>query len=144
VTQNPRNSCLILPVQSGSMMPYLHPGGRVRIECAGVVRARPGDIIVFRESDILVAHRLLFRLSLGRHCYLYQKGDAAGIGHWVKEKQVIGLVTISTDADGTLLYERSTHDSAARWSILALIIRAVLARARSVLKTLVADRSEKR
>jgi hypothetical protein len=136
VKPNPRKSCLILPVLSGSMMPYLRPGGRVFIECAGADRARPGDIIVFHESNILVAHRLLFRLTLGRHCWLYQRGDTAGVGRWVKQKQLVGVVAESVDADGNPLYVRSTHESAGRCGILALIVRAVLARARSVLRTL--------
>jgi hypothetical protein len=144
VTHNPKNSCLTLPVLSGSMLPCLRPGGRVCIECAGSARARAGDIIVFREADRLIAHRLLVRLSLGRRSYLFQMGDAAGMGYWVQEKQVVGVVTMSTDTDGTLLYVRSSNNRAARRSILAPIIRAFLAPARSVLRTLIADGSEKR
>ena len=117
------------------MIPCLRPGGRVRIECSGADRARPGDIIVFRDSDQLVAHRLVFRLGLGRYGYLYQRGDAEGTGSWVRERQVVGLVTVSTDADGVLLYERGSR-AADRWSILAFVVRAVLAHARSALRSL--------
>jgi len=126
------------------MMPYLRPGGHVRIECDGADRARPGEIIVFHEADRLVAHRLLVRLGLGRRRYLYQRGDAAGIGHWVREKQVLGVVTTSTDVDGTILYVRGRHDPAARRAVSAHIFRAVLAQARSVLRTLVAIARAKR
>ena len=144
MTQSSRNSCLVLPVLSGSMRPYLRAGGQIRIDCAAADRARPGDIIVFHEAGRLIAHRLLLRLRLGRRRYLYQRGDAAGIGHWVREKQVLGVVTTSTDVDGTILYVRGRHDPAARRAVSAHIFRAVLAQARSVLRTLVAIARAKR
>ena len=126
------------------MMPYLRPGGHVRIECDGADRARPGEIIVFHEADRLVAHRLLVRLGLGRRRYLYQRGDAAGIGSWVREHQVLGVVTVSTDAGGKVLYERSRNDPVSRRHIALLIARAVQAHARSILGTLVTGGRERR
>ena len=136
VKSNLRSGCLTLQVLSGSMMPHLRPGGQVCIECAGTVRTRPGDIIVFHEADRLVAHRLLVRLCLGRRWCGYQRGDAAGIGHWVLARQVLGVVTVSTAADGTVLYVRNRIASVSRRHIALLIARAVLARARLVLRTL--------
>jgi hypothetical protein len=136
VKSDPRDGCLTLPVLSGSMMPYLRPGGRVRIACDGADRARPGDVIVFHEADRLIAHRLLVRLGRGRRWCGYQRGDAAGVGHWVFARQVLGVVTESTAAEGTILYVRSGSRTVSRRRIAVLIARAVLARAASVLRTL--------
>ena len=129
-----RSSSMTLPVLSGSMMPFLHPGGEVLVECTPSGKCHLGDIIVFRETDKLVAHRVLFRLRLGNHCYLYQKGDAAGIGHWVRDDRMIGVVTRSTDANGTELYLRGKHNQTERHRIYVLLVRDVLTRAKSVIK----------
>jgi len=127
---------LILPVLSGSMLPYLRPGGRVLVECLATGKCHLGDIIVFREADKLVAHRLLFRLRLGNRLYLYQKGDATGNGHWIREEQMVGVVTISLAADGTNVYLRREHYQALRNSIYMHLFRDLLARLRSLLRRL--------
>ena len=103
----PQKTSLELPVLSGSMAPFLKPGGRILMDCSLPAEPRPGDIIVFHEAGRLVAHRLVLRLRLPGNCLLYQRGDSGGAGHWVREKQVIGVVQTSRDADGTLLYERA-------------------------------------
>jgi len=126
------DSCLTLPVLSGSMMPYLRPGGRVLVECAAAGRCNLGDIIVFRNADKLVAHRLLFRLRVGNRRYLYQKGDAAGTGYWVREDQMVGVVTTSVAADGTHVYRRGEHCQALLNTICTHLFRDLLARLRSL------------
>jgi hypothetical protein len=141
--QGSPNNCLVLPVLSGSMMPYVSPGGHICIECSAG-RPRLGDILVFRESEKLVAHRLLCRMSLGRRRFLYQRGDAAGVGRWIEEKQVLGVVTKSTDAAGTVLYVRRWNQLAGHHSLFTHIFRAVLVWTKSVLRGLVANRSVRR
>ena len=106
------------------------------MECVPAVKYHPGDIIVFRESGRLIAHRLLFRLQLGRRLYLYQKGDSAGIGHWVRDNKMVGVVTSSTDADGTYSYLRGKYNQAAGSSVYVHLLRDFLARARLAIKAL--------
>jgi hypothetical protein len=73
-----------------------------------------GDIVVFREGFRLVAHRQLFRLSMGTHAVVYQKGDANSLGGFVVGKQVVGVVTEARDARGSLTYSRSLKRGQAR------------------------------
>lgn len=129
------------------MMPHLPPGGAICVDCAPSLRPRLGDIIVFREEDRLVAHRLLLRLRLGRRCYLYQKGDAARVGRWVPEARLVGVVTSATGAGGEPVYLRGAGPGAQRGRVYRQLLRDLRARGRLLLRTVAgrgADRGEAR
>jgi hypothetical protein len=64
----------------------------------------------------LVAHRQLFRLFVGRHAVVYQKGDANPLGGFVVGKQIVGIVTEARDARGALAYSRASIRAEARMS----------------------------
>lgn len=127
---------LTLPIISGSMMPFLCPGGKVRVECVPANKCHLGDIMVFKEPDRLIAHRVLFCFRLGRRRFFYQKGDSAGTGYWVQGNQMIGVVTHSLDAEGTQRYLRERDGAAARCSIYTHLWRDLVTRARMTVKAL--------
>jgi hypothetical protein len=105
---------ITLPILSGSMGPHLPPGGTIRVLGCPWSEAISGDVVVFREGFRLVAHRQLFRLSVGTHAVVYQKGDANSLGGFVVGKQVVGVVTEARDARGSLTYSRSPKRGQAR------------------------------
>lgn len=131
-----QTEAMILPVLSGSMLPYLCPGGKVCVQNTPAHKCHLGDIIVFKESERLIAHRVLLRLRIGRRLYLYQKGDAAGVGHWVRGDDILGVVVCSTDVDGAYLYLREGHDTADRRGIYLHLWRDLVTRARMTVKAL--------
>ncbi len=89
---------VILPVISGSMLPSLIPGREIKIKCVISWReCQIGDIIVFKGTMGLTAHRLLLRFSIFGRCFLFQKGDSSNIGNWIKPEQVVGVVVETED-----------------------------------------------
>lgn len=127
---------MTLPVLSGSMMPHLPPGGRIQVECSPSLEPRLGDIIVFRDADRLVAHRLLLRLRVGRRYWLYQKGDAAGIGSWVRGDRLVGVVTRASSPQGEGAYVRRSGCRPAGSDLYRHLGRDLAARARRLLRPL--------
>ena len=89
-----------LPVLSGSMSPHLMQGTEIKILCTSWRKCRIGDIVVFRETMTLIAHRLLCYLCVGGKWFLFQKGDSSAFGHWIRAEQVIGVVLEARGADG--------------------------------------------
>lgn len=96
------------------MGPLLPPGGTIQVLGCTSRETVVGDIIVFREGFRLVAHRQLFRLSVGTHAVIYQKGDANPLGGFVVGKQIVGAVTEARDAHGSLAYSRASIRAEAR------------------------------
>lgn len=130
-----------LPILTGSMSPHLVPGGRLQLDCSPSLRPRLGDVVVYREQDRLIAHRLLLRVRLGRRCWLYQKGDAARTGSWVNAAGVIGVVVGASGPDGEPTYARgpgrpSGGRGAAGAGVHRQLLRDLAARARSALRVL--------
>ncbi len=83
---------LRLPVLSGSMVPDIPVGSMAHIEKATARQCRPGQVIVYRDKDRLVVHRVLLRLGWGAFLLFYEKGDANSTGGWIKSNQIKGLV----------------------------------------------------
>ncbi|MBN1291297.1 MAG: hypothetical protein JXB48_05595 [Candidatus Latescibacteria bacterium] len=98
-----------LPVLSGSMMPYLVPGNKIKIQSASWRDCKIGDIIIFKEKNRLSAHRLLLRCCFWGKCYLYQKGDSISTGHWIKSDRVVGVVVESENTEGQVIDFRLTY-----------------------------------
>ncbi len=82
-----------LPMLSGSMRPAIPVGAFLEVEPATGERCRPGDIVVYRAGDKLVAHRILWRISLGGRRLFFEKGDTNKRGRWIRGARVCGLVT---------------------------------------------------
>jgi len=85
-----------LVILSGSMAPLLQPGEKVRVT-PHFRPVLPGDLVVFRQRDRLVCHRIMFPYK--RWCYL-QKGDANQQWEKVVAVDIIGkpdlLLTANT------------------------------------------------
>ena len=59
------NQELEVPIRGGSMRPLLREGDAVRVR-PQALGYRPGDIVVFRAGQDLIAHRLLRRIPDGK------------------------------------------------------------------------------
>lgn len=80
-----------LPVLSGSMMPLLRTGDEVLVQSASPDSIRPGDIIVFKNQDKLIVHRVIRRYNNGNPSFL-QKGDSTTAAEIIRSEDVIGKV----------------------------------------------------
>jgi signal peptidase I len=82
---------LWLPVLSGSMMPLLRTGDEVLIQSVNPNNIRPGDIIVFKDPDKLIVHRVIRRYDSGSPTFL-QKGDSTTAAEIIRSEDIIGKV----------------------------------------------------
>ena len=82
---------LWLPVLSGSMMPLLRTGDEVLVQSVNPDNIRPGDIIVFKDQDKLIVHRVIRRYKNGSPTFL-QKGDCTTAAEIIRSEDVIGKV----------------------------------------------------
>ncbi len=83
---------ICLPVLSGSMMPEIPVNSIVQIEKIQARVCRPGQVVVYRDKDRLVVHRLLLQIGWGPVLFFFEKGDANDRGKWISGKQIKGLV----------------------------------------------------
>jgi hypothetical protein len=95
---------ITLPVLSGSMADALLPGDLLTVRPMGREKAHAGDIVVFRDSGKLVAHRLIFAFRLSSLALLLEKGDANGKASNLKPNAIVGRV-ISARRRGVLVLE---------------------------------------
>ena len=101
---------IALPVLSGSMLPDIPPGTTLLITPIAPDACRVGDVVVFSEGQYrLVAHRLLWRLRLGRWSWCFQKGDNNPFGGWIRSRRICGLALrlAAPGEDGTAPVEQS-------------------------------------
>lgn len=89
-----------LPVLSGSMLPEIPVDSMAHIEKSEARRCSPGDVVVYRDKDRLVIHRVLLRLGWGSSWLLFEKGDANDRGGWIKGSLVRGKVVAVDSLDG--------------------------------------------
>lgn len=81
-----------LPVVGRSMWPLLRDGDSVAVETGSVVFA-PGDIIVFRQAERWLVHRVLCIQGEGAEADLLTKGDFRRVcDGWVSAENVLGRV----------------------------------------------------
>lgn len=84
---------VLLPVLSGSMLPWIAPGAEIEIELVKGRDCRVGDVAVFLQGErCLTAHRVLLDLRLGSRQWVLQKGDNNAIGHWIDGSRIRGRV----------------------------------------------------
>ncbi len=86
------NDLITLPVLSGSMLPQMPVNSIIHIKRMSIHGCKTGHVVVYREGDRLVAHRLLWSFGLGSAQFCFEKGDANKRGGWIRGHQVLGLV----------------------------------------------------
>lgn len=82
-----------LPVLTGSMTPLIPAGAVVEVEPHAAGRLpREGEVVVFRQADRLVAHRVLLACPLPSPGWCLQRGD--GVSEWglVRTDDLLGRV----------------------------------------------------
>lgn len=92
-----------LPVLTGSMMPCILTGKKIRINCLKEPELNVGDIIVYRDGKEITSHRLIVKINFFKRTYLYQKGDACRFGKWIDKRQVVGIVNSAQDRSGNYI-----------------------------------------
>lgn len=78
-----------LTILSGSMLPLLQIGDKVLIQSVKPAEIRLGDIIVFKNHDKLIVHRVIRRYN---SLSFLQKGDSTTTAEIVCCEHVIGKV----------------------------------------------------
>ena len=78
-----------LTVLSGSMMPLLQIGDKVLVQSVKPADIRVGDIIVFKNSDKFIVHRVIRNYNSSS---FLQKGDNTTTAEIVRSEHVIGRV----------------------------------------------------
>ena len=78
-----------LSILSGSMMPLLQIGDKVLVHSVNPAEIRVGDIIVFKNSDKFIVHRVIRKYNSSS---FLQKGDNTTTAEIVISKYVIGRV----------------------------------------------------
>ncbi|MEZ4388876.1 MAG: S26 family signal peptidase [Candidatus Krumholzibacteriia bacterium] len=93
-----------LPVISGSMMPLIPAGARITVQGLGPAEIpEVGEVVVFRDRDRLVAHRLLFFCPLPSPGWYLQRGDGASPAGVVGRARICGrVVAVSRPGDRDL------------------------------------------
>jgi hypothetical protein len=83
----------VLRVRTGSMTPLLRPGDAVRVAAVGEDGLRRGALLVVRQGEHLVTHRLVGWAGEGDERHLLLQGDAcARPDHPVAPAGVVGVV----------------------------------------------------
>ncbi|MEE9911668.1 MAG: signal peptidase I [Deltaproteobacteria bacterium] len=87
------NREITLDIQGTSMLPFFEQGDRITVKAVAPGKLRTGDVILFRQNEQLIAHRLIWkkRRGIGR-CYC-QKGDHLSGWSWISGEDVLGRVT---------------------------------------------------
>jgi len=81
-----------LTVLSGSMAPMIQVGDRVLVKQTAPQNIRFGDVIVFKEADMLIIHRVISKQVADQHVIFMQKGDSNISATYVFSESVIGKV----------------------------------------------------
>ena len=82
---------LWLPVLSGSMLPLLNIGDNVLVQSIEPSKIRFGDVIVFKDLDKFIVHRVIKTYKNERISFL-QKGDNSTAAIIVSGENLIGMV----------------------------------------------------
>ncbi len=81
-----------LPVLSGSMAPGIPVDSMAHINKSEARHCRRGHVVVYRDKDRLVIHRVLWRLGWGSSFLVYEKGDTRNRGGWIRGSRIRGWV----------------------------------------------------
>ena len=83
---------LLLTARSGSMTPLIRIGDKVKVRTTSTEAIGFGDIIVFREEEKLVIHRVVAKGKLERQPFFLQKGDRSSFPFRIPAQCVLGTV----------------------------------------------------
>ena len=81
-----------LRIQGDSMSPLIMAGDCISLRFTDPGSLKIGDIIVFREDENLIVHRLLKKRSVNGKGWLCQKGDNLSGCSWIPEDRLLGKV----------------------------------------------------
>lgn len=81
-------------VVSGSMVPTLYIGDRVRIEPVKAQDIHKGEIAAFETDQGLVIHRIVRKEQKGSDVRLLEMGDVDLGANWIEEQAVVGRVAM--------------------------------------------------
>jgi hypothetical protein len=87
------------------MSPLIEADDTVLAENVRLHEPRRGAVIVFRDGDGLVVHRIIRKKTKGGHGLYYQMGDNGSACSWVGEKDVLGEVLSIAKSGGVVLLE---------------------------------------
>jgi hypothetical protein len=107
------------------MWPALSPGDRVFARAARAAELRPGDIVIRREADTWIAHRLIGRVRLCGVTHIVTKGDNSLAADQAWQETLLVGVIIAVERAGR---NKCDTFARARWrgSVIALLSRGQL------------------
>lgn len=88
-----------LTVRSGSMVPMIQVGDRVLVKPIQPRHIHFGDIVVFKEADKMVVHRVMGRREGHQGTTFLQKGDSNTVAAHISVESVIGKVVCIRKGD---------------------------------------------
>ena len=91
---------VLLTVKSGSMLPLLPVGARIEVAHVAGSRCRVGDVVVFRQDDRLVVHRLIFGSGDAPLGWFLQRGDGYSPAGFLRTGSILGRVVAVHAAEG--------------------------------------------
>ena len=89
-------------IMSGSMRPLIDIDDRVLARPVDPEEVKPGDIIVFKNTDALVTHRVLKILRQNGKISILQKGDASVSASIIAPDSIMGKV-VAIEKKGRLM-----------------------------------------
>jgi signal peptidase I len=86
---------VLLKTRGDSMVPIIRSGGLIQVDPVQPEGLLLRDIVVYRQGDQVVAHRLVAKRQQGENLRLFTRGDAASwqFPEEVSPEQVLGRVT---------------------------------------------------
>lgn len=88
------NYRILIPVSGFSMKPSLYPGDLVFIKKFHNKDYKPYDIIISKQNNKLIAHRLILKIDTVSNSYYLCKGDALKrYDKLIPENQILAKVT---------------------------------------------------
>lgn len=90
--QAPSPNKFRVPVQGNSMSPLIEATDTIIAESLTFHELRRGAVIVFRDGDNLIVHRIIRKKVKDGHGLFCQMGDNSSAYSWVGEKDVLGEV----------------------------------------------------
>lgn len=88
-----RKGELWLTALSGSMAPLIRIGDKVKVRTTSTEAIGFGDIIVFREEEKLVIHRIVAKRKFERQIFFLQKGDRSSLPYRIPAECILGKVS---------------------------------------------------
>ena len=89
-------------IVSGSMQPLIDVHDRVLAVKTNPVEVKPGHIILFKNSQALVTHRVVKRIYENGNLFFLQRGDREGLAGMISAKSVLGKI-VALEKNGLVL-----------------------------------------